>query len=483
MPEPVIIQGGMGIGVSNWKLARAVSLAGQLGVVSGTILDAILARRLQLGDPEGHMRRALAHFPNPEAAQRILKRYFIPGGKPKGTPFKNAPMYSYNPPTALLELTCAANFVEIYLAKEGHAGLVGVNYLEKIQLPTLPSLYGALLAGVDYVCMGAGIPRAIPALLDRLSAHGEVSLKLNVRGAASEDDYHTSFDPKTILNPSPAPLKRPKFLAIVSSSVLAVNLVKKATGRVDGFVIEGPTAGGHNAPPRGPLQLNEKGEPLYGSKDEVDLTVFRELGLPFWLAGSYGDPQKVKEALSQGAAGIQAGTLFAYCEESGFTDSVKQKAFKKTLDGQAEVFTDPVASPTGFPFKVARLEGTLSEPEDYAARPRICDLGLLRTTYKREDGSIGYRCGSEPVETFLQKDGKSEETHGRKCICNGLIAAVGLEQEQKGGYTEKPLVTSGDDLPRIALFLKGTRTSYSAADVIGYLLGTAPALIFRPEAG
>ncbi len=32
---PLVIQGGMGVGVSNWRLARAVSSLGQLGVVSG----------------------------------------------------------------------------------------------------------------------------------------------------------------------------------------------------------------------------------------------------------------------------------------------------------------------------------------------------------------------------------------------------------------------------------------------------------------
>ena len=36
--SPLIIQGGMGAGVSNWRLARAVSEQGQLGVVSGIAL-------------------------------------------------------------------------------------------------------------------------------------------------------------------------------------------------------------------------------------------------------------------------------------------------------------------------------------------------------------------------------------------------------------------------------------------------------------
>src|SRR5690606_1862544 len=63
MSYPLIIQGGMGAGISNWRLARAVSQTGQLGVVSGTALDVILARRLQEGDPAGEFRHALSRFP------------------------------------------------------------------------------------------------------------------------------------------------------------------------------------------------------------------------------------------------------------------------------------------------------------------------------------------------------------------------------------------------------------------------------------
>mgnify|MGYP000741757026 CR=1 FL=1 len=48
----------------------------------------------------------------------------------------------------------------------------------------------------------------------------------------------------------PPPLARPRFLAIIASHALATMLARKATGKVDGFVVEGPTAGGHNAPPR-----------------------------------------------------------------------------------------------------------------------------------------------------------------------------------------------------------------------------------------
>jgi nitronate monooxygenase len=472
MSEPVIIQGGMGAGVSNWKLAKAVSLAGHLGVVSGTALDSILARRLQMGDHDGSMRRALAHFPDQAFAQKILERYFIPGGKPAEAAFKNIPILSLNPSQEALELNVAANFAEVYLAKEGHSGFVGINYLEKVQIPTLSCLYGALLAGVDYILMGAGIPRAIPGIIDRLILHEEVSLKVAVQGPATADDGNMAFRPKDIVPMEFPALKRPRFIAIVASVVLAQTLAKKSTGHVDGFIIEGPTAGGHNAPPRGDLQLTAKGEPLYGPKDEVDVAKIKQIGLPFWLAGSYADPDKLAEALSQGAAGIQVGTVFAYCDESGLMDSIKKQVLRKALRSQEGVFTDPLASPTGFPFKVVQLENTLSGQSEYESRPRICDLGYLRTAFKQKNGTVGYRCASEPVDQYVQKEGFREETTGRKCLCNGLMSNIGLGQNQKSGYKEKPLVTSGDDLGRILNFLKDGRLSYKAADVIQYLLGS-----------
>jgi nitronate monooxygenase len=381
MTLPKIIQGGMGIGISNWRLARAVSQSGQLGVVSGTVLNRVLVGRLMDGDADGQMRRALSSFPFPAPVQKILERYYVPGGKLPQAPYKNIPAYTVRPPRFLEELTVIANFVEVFLAKEGHSGLVGINLLEKVQLPNLASLYGAMLAGVDFVLMGAGIPVQIPAILDRLSEHQAVTYRIDVVGASKEDDYRLSFDPEKIF-PGAAhslgQLKRPKFLPIISSVILAQALLKRSEGAIDGFVIEGPLAGGHNAPPRGPLKLNEIGEPVYGEKDEVDLEKIKLLGLPFWLAGSYGHPQQLQQALAAGAAGIQVGTAVALCDESGLEAGLKQALLFKVLQGQAQVFTDPVASPTGFPFKVVQLEGSMSEQAIYEARPRLCNMGFLR---------------------------------------------------------------------------------------------------------
>ncbi|NLE38673.1 MAG: nitronate monooxygenase, partial [Pirellulaceae bacterium] len=370
--NPIIIQGGMGAAVSSWLLARTVSKAGQLGVVSGTGLDAVFIRRLQLGDPGGELRWALDRFPNPRIARRILDHYFLPDGKKPNEPFRATPVPHLGVTPEAIELLVVANFVEVCLAKREHDGLVGINYLEKIQLPTLPSIFGAMLAGVDFVLMGAGIPRLIPGILDRLSRGERVALPLNVEEAAIDDEFNVEFDPATILDGRVPPLARPRFLAIVSSTTLATMLVRKSTGRVDGFVVEGPTAGGHNAPPRGPKTWNDRGEPVYGERDVPDLAVFRSLGVPFWLAGSYGSSEHVIEALAAGAAGVQVGTAFAFCDESALEPDVKRRTIEMCRRGQCDVFTDSAASPAGFPFKVLRLDGSLSDVEVYEARRRVC---------------------------------------------------------------------------------------------------------------
>lgn len=475
---PLIIQGGMGAGVSDWRLANAVARAGQLGVVSGTALDVVLARRLQRGDPEGHLRRALAHFPVPALAERVLAKYFRPAGRGADTAFATKPLHTARLQTALLELTVVANFVEVFLAKEGHGGLVGINLLEKIQLPNLASLYGAMLAGVDYVLMGAGIPLEIPGALDRLARHEATSLKLQVEGATPDDSFVMRFDPQRLLGQSLPPLNRPKFLAIIASVTLALTLQKRASGRVDGFVIEGPTAGGHNAPPRGALQLDDSGQPIYGPRDEVDLMKIAALGLPFWLAGGYGHPDRLRAALAAGASGVQVGTPFAFCRESGLAEGIKAATLQRVLDGDGEIHTDPVASPTGYPFKVMALPGTLAEEEVYEARERVCDLGYLRHPYKRADGSLGYRCPAEPVADYVQKGGAIEETVGRKCLCNGLLANLGLAQHRRGGYLEPPLVTAGDDVRALKHFVSPGNLTYAATDVLDYLL--APGQVPTP---
>lgn len=460
----------MGVAVSGWRLAKAVSEMGQLGVVSGTALDIVLVRRLQQGDPDGDIRRAMAAFPDREVAERIIKTYFVEGGRAPGEAFKAAPVFSATPSRRNSELGVLAGFVEVFLAKEGHAGLVGINFLEKIQLPTPSTLYGALLGGVDYVLVGAGIPRSIPSMIDALVLHEQVQLPLHVTGLREGQTFELTFDPRSVLGVELPPLPRPDFLAIIASSALAISLARHTPG-VNGFVVEGPTAGGHNAPPRGQMML-EEGEPVYGPRDEVDLAKIASVGLPFWLAGGYGTPEGLLAAQAQGATGIQVGTLFAFCNESGVEPSLRSQVVAESRTGELKVFTDPLASPTGFPFKVAGVYGTLSEPEVRDARHAICDLGYLREMYVKDDGALGYRCPSEPADDYIRKGGRIEDTIGRQCICNGLMATAGYPQHRQG-VAEPAIVTAGDDLQKLARIVPKGADSYAAADVIGYLLDTA----------
>jgi len=376
----------------------------------------------------------------------------------------------------------------------------------------------------------------VPGILDRLSRHEECKMAIDVDD--SETVHYLHFKPKEFWEASGKAeladknLPRPNFFPIVSSVLLAQAMLKRATGEgptrgIQGFIIEFPTAGGHNAPPRGfrydavakshSLSLNEKGEPIYGPKDDVDLVKFKAAskGLPFYLAGYYARPEKLQEVLALGGAGVQVGTSFAFASESGLSDSAKQEVLSRIANNDLTVYTDPVASPTGFPFKVLELDGSLSEKENYAERPRVCNLGYLRTAYEK-DGKIGYRCAAEPIDDWLKKGGDIQATEGRKCLCNGLMANAGIPQvpfspppvrppsaltrhfprctwcvvltfsesglqvsphKAKGSderYVEETLITAGDDVNQVRKYMKqdaNGRWEYSARDVVDYLLG------------
>ena len=115
------------------------------------------------------------------------------------------------------------------------------------------------------------------------------------------------------------------------------------------------------------------------------------------------------------------------------------------------------------------LGGTLSEDDVVEARERRCDLGYLRVPYTTHEGRLGYRCSAEPVEDYVRKGGDIAETVGRKCICNGLTATIGLGQRRQG-VAEPPIMTAGNDLIELGRFLSADRLVYSAQDVVAYLL-------------
>ena len=465
---PPVIQGGMGVGVSSWRLASAVARSGGLGVISGVAPDLLLARTLQDGDKGGHMRRALASYPDPVFAGQTLARFFVEGGQPTGAAYRPIPRLDLNQKIDAVRLNVLGAYAQVWLAREGHQGAVGMNLLEKVQLWTPAALLGAMLAGVDAVLVGAGVPRRIPRLLDDLAAGQAVTLPIDVDGAFDHEEYEISLDPRAVLRLREVSLQRPAFLAIISSHVLAAYLQRAESTAADGFVVEGFTAGGHNAPPRRP-EIDASGQTVYTDRDKVDLVKMAALGQPFWLAGGYGTPAQLRMALAAGARGVQVGTPFALSHESGLRTDLRESMLAAVRDGSANVRTDPLASPTGFPFKVLDLVGTVTHPTTYAKRARVCDLGYLRSPFRRDDGRVGYRCPAEPEGEFVRKGGEASATVGRLCLCNGLTASAGFPQTRGDGSQEPPLLTLGADLGAAHELLARYPEGWSAAEVVGWL--------------
>ena len=138
--------------------------------------------------------------------------------------------------------------------------------------------------------------------------------------------------------------------------------------------------------------------------------------------------------------------------------------------GTLDVRTDFTASPTGYPFKVAVLPGTTAVEGVRTARRRTCDLGYLREIYRRPDGRLGYRCPGEPRASFARKGGDVAACEGKQCLCNGLIATVGLPQV-RAGEPEPPTVTLGMELGFLDRIARGADGGYTARDVLAYLRG------------
>ena len=183
-------------------------------------------------------------------------------------------------------------------------------------------------------------------------------------------------------------------------------------------------------------------------------------------------PDGLRRARAAGPTGVQVGTAFALCAESGLDPGLREQVLGQVPSGEASVRSDWGVSPTGFPFRVLELAETLSDPEVVGSRQRVCDLGALRSPYRTADGSVDYRCPSEPTAVYTgRKGGREANTEGRVCLCNALLSSAGLAQQRRG-YAEPPLVTAGSDFTGVATLVADASggLTYSAADVVRFLL-------------
>lgn len=505
-----LIQGGMGVYVSNWRMARAVAMERvgiTAGTVSGTGLDWVYVRLLQLGDPGGHIYRALSAFDiqfQTDIGRKFFDRYYIQGGKPATVRYKNAPLQVVhlldgsntipmpaNPPQPVelfldeevIDILILSGFAEVWLAKEGHNGRVFINFLKKIELPLIYTMYGAMLANVDGIIVGAGNPEGLAAIRSRLVNQQSVNIDLSLLYREAGESFFVSFDPKQVANGklSTYRIQKPAFLAIASLENLVRSLAESSSEPPDGFIIEHHTAGGHNAGPQGPLRLDALGQPIYSEDDEPDLEIIRNLQVPFWLAGGYGSHERLEFARSIGANGVQAGSVFALAEESGMLTVYRNAILNQIRNGKDEsgLVLTTLVSPTGFPFKVVQLENTISSEEVYQQRLRVCDIGLLQQRGLSKPDVNGMRrifqrCSAAPIESYITKRGLQHNTQDRRCLCNGLLSAVGLGQitgNHADPGEEPAIITLGNHIDGIRRLSRHGQTRYWVKDVIADIIG------------
>ena len=366
----------MGVGVSDWRLARAVSRTGQLGVVSGTGIDTVLVRRLQDGDPGGRDAARHGRLSDPGSCRRccdaLLHR---PRAGPRASPTRCYRCTATWRTGRARRSRCLRRSSRCTSPRQGHDGLVGINLLTKVQRPNLATLYGAMLAGVDGVLMGAGIPREIPAVLDGVRRPPAGVAAIRTGGARRTTSCRPRARPRRVLGHAAAAACAADVHRRSSPATRWRRCsCAKAVAGVDGLVIEGPTAGGHNAPPRGePAVQRARRAARTASATRWTSPGSASWALPFWLAGGPDRPERLRAARAAGAAGIQVGTLFAFCDESGLRRAAQALVLAPaSRAARWTCFTDPRASPTGYPFKVVDWAGSpAAESARTRLRPRV----------------------------------------------------------------------------------------------------------------
>jgi nitronate monooxygenase len=186
-------------------------------------------------------------------------------------------------------------------------------------------------------------------------------------------------------------------------------------------------------------------------------------------------------ARATGATGVQTGSVFALAEESGMRPDYRSAILKELRNGtdDAALVRTTMFSPTGFSFKVVQLKDTLADQQVYESRRRVCDIGLLQQVGLSKPGEDGVRtlfqrCAAAPVEGYIHKRGLERNTEDRRCLCNGLLACVGLGQVKhlQGEWKEEPaIVTLGNHLDGIRRLSRQGQTHYWVKDVVADILG------------
>ncbi len=480
MQNMKLIQGGMGVKISQYTLARTVAKTGNGragGTVSLTMIAHVARSRLVKNDID--QLRALDLFGSffPEVAQ-LIRHAFVENRKV-------LPAYNLDPPVLLRWMTLFGSFAEFYLASEGHDHPVGANVLYKVGYPHLDTLVGLMMAvalrkptAISYLIVGAGLPGDFPHMMQELVTERRTTFLHDVEN--SKVGQYMVLDLEVLTSKmgevakastrDPALFRIPLFLPIVTMQSAVEGLRRMTSGfeGIDGFIVENKDAGGHNANPRNKTE--------YGPKDEMDFDKLRRLtSLPYWLAGGW--LPRFQEARELGAVGIQVGGPFSLTPESGTLARLRDATLEK-IRNDTLVVESTNMSPTNYRFQVVQHENTMSDPN--ALKKPGCTKCYLRTpVLVLEEGSyvVRYECTGDPL--YKQRGGTKDDTD-KACLCNGLAATSDVLDEEEAKHIP-PIQTGGTFLARDTRYVwqvTGTGTPgrpMQAADVVRAVLAQTEA--------
>jgi nitronate monooxygenase len=298
---------------------------------------------------------------------------------------------------------------EIRAAREiaGGRGMIAVNVMRAVS-QYADYVRQSCESGADAIVVGAGLPFDLPEL--------------------------TADYPEVALVP-------------ILSEARAIGLVLKKwqrKGRLpDAIVIEHPRyAGGH----LGAAKLEELADGRFDFAAVVPAAqrLFEEMEIapiPIIIAGGINTPQKVREALALGAAGVQVGTPFAVAEEGD-----AHPEFKRVLAEAKPADIVTFMSVAGLPARAVRtpwLARYLEREEFLKGRAR-----------KRAQCTMAFDC----LESCGLRDGNPRM--GQFCIDHHLAAAL-------RGDVEHGLFFRGSEAVPFGASIRPVR------ELTGYLLGAA----------
>ena len=404
--RPAIIQGGMGVAVSGWRLAREVSLRRAPRRRVGH-RDGCRARPPPAGRRRGRPLPPGAG-PLPES-RRWPARAWTPtscqGGQSADRPYRRCPSCTPDRPRAPAELAVVAQ-LRRGLARQGR--------------PRRPRRHQLPREDPDR--------RRLPPLLRRdarrrrLRAHGRRHPARGARrarrargrrgGDASRSTSPAGDGRRGIVESTRAtclahdlpPLRRPSSSPSSRSTAGAIPGTRDPRDPPDGFVVEGPPAGGHNAPPRGqPAAQRARRAGLRRRATWSTSTKMR--ARPAVLDGRrVRHPRAGRRRPSRPARpACRSAPRSPSAQESGLTRCRPRPRARPPAGRRPHRAHRPAGLPDRLPVQGGRSSRARCQPgRGLRGAPRLCDLGYLRQPYERaERHGWAIRCAGEPVHTYL----------------------------------------------------------------------------------